>query len=697
MCPMKSVFRPCLSLLSVATAVAATQQFERVVVEGVEEPSLTVPSLEEARTQLERTPGGVTLVRGEDIRLGRASTLRDALDFTPGVFVQSRFGAEEARISIRGSGLQRTFHGRGLKLLQDGVPLNLADGSFDMQAVEPLATRYVEVWRGANALRYGGTTLGGAVNFVSPSGRDARPFEGRAEAGSFGYVRAQVSSGFAAGAVDGFASFSHFAQEGFREHARQEARRFVSNVGYRIGERVENRLWFTAVGTDSQLPGSLTLSNALNRPRLGNFAGDQKRDFSLFRVSDRLAWIGDASEAQVSGFWSHKDLDHPIFQVIDQNSNDLGIEGRFTRRGEWLGRENTLTAGVLPVYGWVEDNRFVNGAFAGRPRRGARTGEATQRSMNLDGYIEDSWQVSRRWTPVLGVSVNYARREFEDRFLRDGDQTDTQEYLGFNPKLGAVFAWMPGAQLFANVSRSFEPPSFGELTAPATPGATNGLVRLDAQTGTTLEVGTRGRRGRFSWDVAWYRAWLDNELLSLQVGDFNPPVTQTVNAGRTLHHGIELGATARLLEGVLSEATEAGRRDDLLVQLTYLWSDFRFEGDPRHGDNRLPGIPRHHVRAELRYEHGSGLYVGPNVEWAPEAYPVDLANTRATYAPGFAILGVRAGYRTRHGLSVFVDARNLTDEAYVATTGVLNRATPGSAAFNPGDGRAFYGGVELRW
>ncbi|MDH4653383.1 Plug domain-containing protein [Pseudomonas sp. JG-B] len=65
-----------------------------------------------------------------------------------------RFGAEEARLSIRGSGLQRTFHGRGLLLMQDGAPVNLADGSFDFQTIEPLTTDHIEVLRGANAWRY---------------------------------------------------------------------------------------------------------------------------------------------------------------------------------------------------------------------------------------------------------------------------------------------------------------------------------------------------------------------------------------------------------------------------------------------------------------------------------------------------------------------------------------------------------------
>jgi iron complex outermembrane receptor protein len=60
-------------------------------------------------------------------------------------------------------------------------------------------------------------------------------------------------------------------------------------------------------------------------------------------------------------------------------------------------------------------------------------------------------------------------------------------------------------------------------------------------------------------------------------------------------------------------------------------------------------------------------------------------------------LGVRVGYQTQRGFSWFLDARNLTDKAYVATTGVLNRATAASAAYNPGDGRSFFGGVEIRF
>jgi iron complex outermembrane receptor protein len=128
----------------------------------------------------------------------------------------------------------------------------------------------------------------------------------------------------------------------------------------------------------------------------------------------------------------------------------------------------------------------------------------------------------------------------------------------------------------------------------------------------------------------------------------------------------------------------------------YLWSDFRFDGDRDFGDNRLAGLPEHYYRAELMYEHPSGFYAGPNVEWVPKRYNVDFAET--LFADPYALLGFKIGFRCQRGFSVFVEARNLTDETYAATTGVIARATDfNRAQFLPGDGRSFFGGVEWKW
>jgi len=84
----------------------------------------------------------------------------------------------------------------GLTLMQDGIPLNLADGNGDFQELDPAFFDYLEVYRGANALRLGSGTLGGAINGVTPTGDNARGLYARLDAGSFNTVRGLVSAGF---------------------------------------------------------------------------------------------------------------------------------------------------------------------------------------------------------------------------------------------------------------------------------------------------------------------------------------------------------------------------------------------------------------------------------------------------------------------------------------------------------------------
>lgn len=74
-----------------------------------------------------------------------------------------------SRLSIRGYGLSRGFHLRGINLLQDGIPFNFSDGSGDFQEIDPLILQHVEVYRGGNDLRYGAASLGGAINMATPT------------------------------------------------------------------------------------------------------------------------------------------------------------------------------------------------------------------------------------------------------------------------------------------------------------------------------------------------------------------------------------------------------------------------------------------------------------------------------------------------------------------------------------------------
>ena len=651
------------------------------------DPSLTLPNIFTARKRIEQIPGGANVIDGDSYREGRVSTLNDALGYSPGVFSAPRFGAEEARLSIRGSGIQRTFHLRGIKLMQDGVPLNLADGSGDFQSLEPLHTRYIEVYRGANALQYGASTLGGAINYASVTGYDNWNFLARGELGSFDYRRMQATTGSVAGDLDWAATASTFDQDGFRDHAVQKAQRATANLGYRFTADVETRFFFSYANSDSQLPGQITKAQMEANPRQANPAnvvqsnpaavGDQKRDIDWLRVSNKTVVRFGPGRIEASAWYLDKKLFHPIFQVIEQKNEDYGAELRWVSEAALGGRRNLLTVGISPTRGTIADDRWLN--FNGS--RGPRTHQFDQVAENLELYIEDQHYVTPQWVLVAGAQYAQNRRKSTDLFIPAGQANESfeQEYSHTSPKLGVRYEMSPRVQLFANWSGSYEPPSFGELTGGLVPNL------VQPQTAKTFEIGSRGTAGELSWDIALYHAQVRDELLQTQIlvaGNNPTPAPQTVNAPRTLHQGIELGLSGRLAKPLEARAA-------------VLVNDFRFDGDPAFGDNTLPGLPKSLFRGELVYRAPHGLYFGLNVEWSPQPYPVDMANT--FFADPYTVWGAKVGQKIGGHWAWFLEGRNLGNVTYASTTGVTrNQGGLDGAQFLPGDGRAYYAGLEWR-
>ncbi|BBL34352.1 vitamin B12 transporter BtuB [Nitrosomonas stercoris] len=660
-----------------AQSEAEPIQLETISVIASEiEPAITVPSLPEVKRAMRRIPGGANVIDSETYSTGRASTLQDALGYSPGVFAQSRSGAEETRLSIRGSGIQRTFHLRGIKILQDGSRLNLADGAADFQSIEPLAARYIEVFRGGNALQYGATTLGGAINFVTPTGYDAERVRIRGEAGSFGYNRLFGSSGGVHGALDYFVSFSRYSQDGFREWAEQENWRMFSNVGYRISPDLETRFYLTYTKSNTHIPGNLTKAQLKANPKQANstsFNLRHARDLDRIRVANRTVLkLGDDQKLEFSGFYSHTDLWHPIYQVLSQPTNDYGVALRYVNEMPIAGYRNRFVLGFEPSWGNVMDSRFVNV----RGAAGARTTKFDQHSSTYDVYAENQFYLLPELSLIAGGQYTYTTRKQKDLFTA-GALDRSKSYQRFSPKGGLIYEPNRDLQFFANVSTSFEPPTFAELTS----GLNQAPVFAKAQRAITFEVGSRGRLADMAeWDIALYRAHVRNELLA-RVDPNNPTSVSTTNANKTIHQGIELGLDVELAK-------------KLYLRQMYMFNDFKFDGDAAFGNNQIAGIPRHFYKADLTYRHAD-YYIGPNVEWSPQKYYVDHANT--AYADSYALLGFKLGKQSKSGFSWFAEARNLTNQKYAATTGVIENAGGiDQAQYLPGDGRSFFAGLEYR-
>lgn len=617
-----------------------------------------------AEAEVAAIPGGADVVNHEDYADRTVVSLRDALAFSPGVYTQPRFG-QEVRISIRGSGLSRSFHMRGLTLLQDGVPINLADDNGDFQELEPIFFDHLEVLRGANALRFGSGTLGGAINGVTPRGNEAHGLYARLDGGSFDFLRGLVSAGFGDERFNAWAAISADRHDGDRIHAQRRSLRFNGNVGITLGEGIATRFYASANTIRQKLPGALTLADALGNPRKGNLVGDQARNIDSLRLQNRTTLDLGSGTLEFGGFFNAKQLDHPIFMVIDQKSEDRGIFAR----AQWDEGIVSLTVGGESRWGTTRARQFVN--LAGK--RGALTFRALQKARTSNLYGEFRISPAESFSLIVGGIYADGWREQ----VREVPTlvTGRASFDAFSPRFGVL--WQPASevQVYANYSRSAEFPTFVELAQQAA------FVPVRPQRAWTAEVGTRGRIGTLQWDVSAYRADLTGEMLQY-TPDANVGIpAATFNANRTRHQGIEAGLAWEPL-------------DWLRLRQIWQYSDFRFRRDVQFANNRLPIVPRHVLRSEVRIGR-EALHIAPSLEWVPQGAFADYRNTAR--APGYALLGMSAGATIASGVELFADLRNITGKRAAGDIAAVIAANGASAIYYPVERRAAYAGLRARF
>jgi iron complex outermembrane receptor protein len=692
----KFVLTPIALTMAVAfsgAAIAQTQSVSNlntVVITGKSE-SMTQGSIESAKDNVKAIPGGASIVDLDQVREGRQSTWSDSLGLAPGVYIQDRFGSEEARLAVRGSGLSRTYHGFGTKVMQDGVPINYADGMFDMQTLDPNASRYVEVLRGPNATTYGATTLGGAINFVAPTGYTSPSFVGKAEVGSFGYNKvfgsaASVAKPTQAGGNvwDYYVAGSQTKQDGFRQHAEMENQKLLANFGVKVNRDVESRFYVAAVRSRTQLPGYLTKAQLESTPNIRNSGAayvndnNQRRDVDSQRLANKTTVRDGNNVYEFAAYAMNYSLWHPIsFSVIQQNVDTQGGHLKLTNTTG----ANQFTVAYLPSTGTTKGTSHApntSGLVTGNP-----TSDYTQKSTNHTFFVEDKYRVSDKTTLVGAIQYDKATRKVSD--VVSAANNYDHDFSQWSPRIGVTHDLTPKQQVFASLSRNFEAPIHG--LAGSTTQATK------AQSGTTFEVGTRGEtvegKNQFGWDATYYRSNLRNEFLSACVVPGCSPAP-TINVPKSMHQGVELGLSHLYARQIDS-------------RMALLYSDFKFVDNSAYGNNQLPGFPPIIVRAESLYRFGAevngkpSFYAGPKIEWVPRKAPMD--NTNSVYRDGYTLVGFKAGQAIDKKWSWFVDARNLTNKKYVADSSIAaNYASNpnGAAYFYPGDGRAIYFGVEAK-
>lgn len=699
---MLSILAVCTPILADDSAGSVTE-LDRVTIFAEPTADSLSPSINAAKKELQRWPGHVSLVSEADYDRRVVLGLSDVLVRQPGVYARSTAGQQSLKLSIRGSGLASPLGTRGVVLLRDGLPLNQSDGTLDPAYADPFNARYMEIYRGANALRYGAATLGGAINIISPTGYSHSGVETHLEGGSNDYLRVQTRVGqvFDNG-MDAFASVSRFQTEGSMPQAEQKLTRFYGNFGFMLGERSGGRLHMDYAEMRQEISSPLTRAQLHGNASLDNPAPNWPDHRIKTKPHLRLAYqhsihYGDDDRITLGTY--HTDTTFDLLGTlvpIEYRARDHGVSVRGEIKRTLGGRENSFTWGFSHAQG--SSNSQTYGPFVPPPPLGRLADPTLQQYEDIQAsaettqlYLENSYALTPRLALITAAQAVTAKRKREIIALRNPSPQippspfyqhfknvdHNERYNGWNPKLGLLWQLNDHNQLYTNLSRSYEPPSLIEFY--------NTRGTTAAQKATTWEVGARGGE-QIHWEAAVFYSRVKNELLKIPKAD-NPSDFMGGNIPRTVHAGLELQLSGELSAEQFSGAVEWG--------LSYTLNHFRHKNDDTFNNNRLPIIPQHFGSVHALYQHPSGVYLGPDIEFASSVY-ADQANTLK--APGYGIVNFTLGYaHPSSRFTVFLNARNLADKHYAASTEFIAQANTEQAAFNPGLERAAFVGAKILW
>ncbi|MFT8589804.1 MAG: TonB-dependent receptor [Acetobacter orientalis] len=664
-------------------------------------------SIRAVERRLRHNPGNFTVIDSKEVEKGRAATLEDALAFQPGIFAQATTGSTGNKISIRGSGAGSFYGGYslGMKYLVDGLAVS-GVGGFQEDRLNNTGYQRTEVLYGANAFDYAATALGGGINFVTHTGVSAPGLMAHFEAGSYGTLKEQVSQGgtFDHGKGDYYVTVARTNRQGFQTATAMHRTDVVANLGYRFTDRLSARLLFRWDEGAGHFGGLLTKGQVKYSPTINpNDWGNRPTHSTMLGFKTDYIFDDD-SKLEYGITWNN----YPLFNATHTyqfnlwRSTDLNNSLKYNRKDNFFGHESETNIILSDVHMVAGDSRYYTStALSTENNRDTWTLRDRVKyagSHDLVFSVGNNSRLFNKLWLTSGFSVIWIDRNIRlvDRLV-PADNLQSREHYNnvfITPRVGLRYEINRNIDLFANFSRTIDPPvtwQYHNVQGGSPYNNTGSVGPLKAQRANTVEVGIRGKLGRFEGSLALYRSWVRDELLTVVVTratNTTAEITATSNASPTVHQGIEAGLNTNLFN--FKRYGSLGFRQALTV------NDFHYMHDATLGTNKIPSLPIWMYQAALQYKHPIGLYADFDFR-ASSSYYVDYTNT--VKAPSYGIFGLKVGYESPSKTwSTFLDFRNLANKHYVtAAYQSYNLGGKDAAVFYPGDGLSVFGGVTVHF
>ncbi|MGB2177648.1 MAG: TonB-dependent receptor [Hyphomonas sp.] len=633
--------------------------------------------------------GNATAIGREGIVETLGPTLGDTLDRQPGVST-TFFGQGASRPVLRGLGAER------VQVLTNGIGvIDVSAASPDHQAAaDGIDAEKIEILRGPAALAYGGQAIGGVVNVIDgllPETLPEKPVsvdllgaynsvsEGTELSGRFQGVQGPIVLTLTASQRD----FNDYDIPGMAESARQHA----------AEEAEEGEAHAEEEHADGTVENSFVNTNT--------YAGG-------------LSWVGDNAYLGIAV--RRQEAQYGLSGAAHEHGDEDGDEGEGEAHGEenpFIDLEQTrydlrggirLDNGFLKeITGTVSQADYEHTEFEapGEPGTVYKTDGTEARveashelgrvkgafglqysDKTLDAFGDEAF-ITKTDSENIGAFL-YETMEWDNGFGLEGgariEQVTRDNIAGntdfdlFSASLGAHQHWDNGWFVGLQASHTERAPNESELYADGLHLATEqyevGDINLDKEKGLNLEATARWESEQASFGINLFRTEFDG-FVYLAPGTLDGeavvedlPVYQFLQQDATFT-GAEIYGEAYMPAGLLNADWTLDGGIDVV------------SGELNDGGN-VPYMPPLTVNVGTKADWNLWS-AGAHVTWAD-----DQNDTGGAELPtdGYTQLDLRADLKLselgygREGTTLFIDARNVTDEEIRYSTSVLKDKLP---------------------
>ncbi len=648
-------------------------------------------------------PYSVFRVDTKELNYGRKVSARDVLADVPGLFLQSRFGTHDLRISLRGYGTRSSSGIRGVRILHDGIPETETDGETVIDAVDFTSLGGVEVVKGNMSSLYS-SSPGGVINFISDFSFNESFFTLTNQIGQYNFYQNGFKTGIKTDNYRFFLSYSYRNIIGYRKHSEEYIHLLNSIFQGYLGTKTSIDILINYVNGLNRIPGSLNEVD-YNKDPFQALELAVSQDFRKITAKGRAG-------VRLKTFWGkaeNNELEITVFGGLkDQDKTDdinytistrysLGSYVRYTNKTYINGRRNEFTIGVDASRQSGPVTEFNN--IFGKKDLTIQN-QFLNVSNNVGFYFQEQYNLISDKMDVY-LAGRYDITKYSKSALQFNGMIDTSRiFQAFTPKIALNYKLLPSLAIYTSYSLGFDVPILSELENITRVGPLLNAF-LEPAKSNNFEIGIKGNflnkesefMKKIFFEVTLYNYFIKDDIVPYTINN----ATYFRTASKTNRFGIELGLM-----------TEPVDRVEFTVN--YIFTNFKYDDYSalvitpsgtvfyNFSGNYMPSFPQHIFNFIFNYE----WYISKELngllqfdcDYLSKMY-VDDANSKSSgdYFYANPLLGINFTYKHLNILTYF-GIKNIFDRRYV---GYININDFFGRYYSLGEPRNIFGGLNIKF